>query len=186
MTLPTEAAMITVRKFFGTWSTGAAVRPPAAALIRLSLIGFIEFLSRPLKSIPKGGCRGCTMRDRLPQKRMARPPCRRRPPGAPCAGRPLWELAEPGVIGSARPLVDLVASGIHGDAVTLLNLADELVPATRGGCEIIVRELAPLLLGSSSELLPIAFDAIPVHVVTSLLCEPILGRWDINYAGGGL
>src|SRR5262245_2842425 len=61
------------------------------------------------------------------------------------------------------PVVDVPADLILGQTVALLDLAFELIPATRDDVEIIVGELAPLLLHLPFDLLPISLHAIPVH-----------------------
>src|SRR6516225_4793952 len=117
------------------------------------------FSSRPLIKHPASGCRALVSGHRLQQKRMPRPPISgpagaARAPGTP--GQRGDGLAQPA-------LIDLLARGVARDAVALLHLAGELLAAARDHCEIVVRELSPLLLGSAPELLPITFDAIPIH-----------------------
>jgi hypothetical protein len=64
----------------------------------------------------------------------------------------------------AHPGVDLLLRLVLGDAVALLDLADELGAAPLDGVEVVIGELAPLLLNAPAELLPIAFDAIPMEI----------------------
>src|SRR5690606_22946310 len=70
----------------------------------------------------------------------------------------------------AGSVLEVVGPGVHlalglvpGDAVALLHTAGELVALAGGDVEVVVGELAPLLLRLALELLPVAFDAIPVH-----------------------
>jgi len=94
-------------------------------------------------------------------------------PGAEAPDTADAQLVQPAVISAAGPLIDLLARGIQRNAVALLDPTRELIAAARGRCEIIVRELSPLLFGSTLELLPIAFDSIPVHHSHSfLMCIP--------------
>src|SRR5262245_31899368 len=61
------------------------------------------------------------------------------------------------------PVIDVPADLILSQTVALLDLAFELIPATRNDVEIVVGELAPLLLHIPFDLLPISLHAIPVH-----------------------
>ena len=47
--------------------------------------------------------------------------------------------------------------------VAFLNLTLKLILSPIDYIEVIVGESVPLLLGSALELLPVAFDSIPVH-----------------------
>ena len=67
----------------------------------------------------------------------------------------------PGLL--AIPVVNVLLDLILGEAITLLDLSFELIAATVDGSEVIVGELAPLLLDLACDLLPISFNAIPVH-----------------------
>src|SRR6185436_20938770 len=73
---------------------------------------------------------------------------------------------------------------VLGDAVRLLDLPGEHVALAGDDVEAAVGELAPLLLGRALELLPVAFDAIPVHMLPlseSEVCAPACARsacWD--------
>src|SRR5262245_44960488 len=69
------------------------------------------------------------------------------------------DVAEPG-LESAHLTLGLVLR----EAILLLHLADELVALAVNDVELIVGQLAPLLLDLALELLPVAFDAIPIHV----------------------
>jgi hypothetical protein len=61
------------------------------------------------------------------------------------------------------PIVNVFASLILGDPVALLNLALQLIAAAADDVEVIVRQLSPLLLHLSFDLLPVSFHAVPVH-----------------------
>src|SRR5262245_49121190 len=61
------------------------------------------------------------------------------------------------------PVVDLAAGLVLADAVVLLHVPDQLVALARDAIDVIVGQLAPLLLGLALELAPIAFNAVPVH-----------------------
>ena len=54
---------------------------------------------------------------------------------------------------------------ILGVAVARLDLAFQLLTVAVDLGNVVVGELAPLLLDLAGHLLPIAFDAIPVHGV---------------------
>src|SRR5262249_55075681 len=60
------------------------------------------------------------------------------------------------------------------ETVTLLELALELIAATVDDIEIVVGEFAPLLLHIALELLPVAFNAIPIHCAFSCCAEKTL------------
>src|ERR1700674_297374 len=71
----------------------------------------------------------------------------------------------------SQPAVDLPLGFIALNAVTLLDPADELGAFALDQIEIVVGELAPLLLRFAFYLLPVSFHAIPVH-----RCLPLAGR----------
>src|SRR5581483_5505749 len=73
------------------------------------------------------------------------------------------------VLGGIQPIVDLAFGLILGVAVTLLQTAGELLTLAFDHVEVVARELAPLLLHLALELLPIAFNAVPVHPLLLLL-----------------
>jgi hypothetical protein len=54
----------------------------------------------------------------------------------------------------------LLFGHIPGDSVPLLDLAGKIFAGSFGALEIIVRELAPLLLDLARELLPLSCNAI--------------------------
>src|SRR6266567_1362150 len=63
----------------------------------------------------------------------------------------------------SQPAIDLPLGFVAPNAVTLLDPADELGAFALDQIEIIVGELAPLLLHFAFYLLPVSFHAIPVH-----------------------
>jgi hypothetical protein len=50
-----------------------------------------------------------------------------------------------------------------GGLEPLVNFALELISLSIDSCEIIVGEIAPLLLDLSLYLLPVSFNSIPIH-----------------------
>src|SRR5262249_35680773 len=62
-----------------------------------------------------------------------------------------------------EPGVDLAVGFVLRHAVALLKPAAELRALALDDVEVIAGELAPLLLNLAFELLPIAFDTIPIH-----------------------
>src|SRR5436190_22024849 len=63
-----------------------------------------------------------------------------------------------------RKLADLAFGLILRNAVLFLNLAHQLIATPADQVEVAVGELAPLFLELALELLPVSFDAIPIHV----------------------
>src|SRR5262249_45112099 len=63
---------------------------------------------------------------------------------------------------------------ILGVAVALLQTAGELLAPALDDFEIVLGELAPLLLGFAFELLPVSFDSIPIHLMPPLSFD----RWN--------
>jgi uncharacterized membrane protein YtjA (UPF0391 family) len=62
-----------------------------------------------------------------------------------------------------QPLVNLLAHLVFRNAVTLLDLALELFTVAADFGQIIVRNSSPFRFDFAGELLPISFDAIPIH-----------------------
>src|SRR6266480_1259612 len=54
---------------------------------------------------------------------------------------------------------------LAGDAVRLLDLSRELLALARARVELIAGELAPMPQGVALEMLPLAFNAIPFHLI---------------------
>src|SRR6185503_6701855 len=62
------------------------------------------------------------------------------------------------------PVFDLALGFVLLDAVALLDLAHQLVAMAAHLIELVVGELAPLLLQLARHLLPVALNAVPVHL----------------------
>src|SRR5262249_21041771 len=78
-----------------------------------------------------------------------------------------------------EPAVDLALGLVLCHTVALLKPAAELRALTLDDVEIVVGQLAPLLLNLAFELFPIAFNSIPIHRVTPVLfsrCCASFGR----------
>src|SRR5439155_22030360 len=54
---------------------------------------------------------------------------------------------------------------LAGDAVRLLDLSRELLALARARVELIAGELPPVPQGVALEMLPLAFNAIPFHLI---------------------
>src|SRR5262245_26114053 len=70
---------------------------------------------------------------------------------------------------AAHPVIHILAHLILGIAVAPLDLALELFAIAVDLVEVVVGVLTPLLLHLTAELLPAAFDTIPVHVKSPVL-----------------
>jgi hypothetical protein len=70
---------------------------------------------------------------------------------------------------TAHGSIDLALGLIALIAIPLLDFPDELVSRARELIQVVIGQLAPLLLSPAFKLLPIAFDLIPVHAHTSFL-----------------
>src|ERR1700675_4535809 len=73
-----------------------------------------------------------------------------------------------------QPVVDVLAHHVFCQAIALLDLAFELVALAVDCGQIVVGELTPLLLDLAFGLLPVSFDAVPVHCHLHTLL--VLGR----------
>ena len=62
-----------------------------------------------------------------------------------------------------QPGVDLTLGLVLGNAVSLLDPTNQLDATALDEIKVIIRELAPLLLNLATELLPIAFDSVPIR-----------------------
>jgi len=83
-------------------------------------------------------------------------------------GKTLFRLPALAII----PVIDIRPHTVLLDTVAFLNLSFELIPLARDLIKIVVCELTPLLFDLALNLLPVTFDAIPVHcVVSSLLSK---------------
>ena len=63
----------------------------------------------------------------------------------------------------ANPVVDFLLYLVLGIPVARLDLALELLAVAVDLRDVVVGELAPLLLNFAGDLFPIAFDAVPIH-----------------------
>src|SRR5260370_40879438 len=68
-----------------------------------------------------------------------------------------------GHLHAVHPRFDLTLRLVLGNAVAFLDAADELVLLAADDGQVVLGQLAPLLLHLAGQLLPIAFDAIPIH-----------------------
>src|SRR5712691_2636638 len=68
-----------------------------------------------------------------------------------------------GHLHTVHPRIDLTLRLVLGDAIAFLDAADELVLLAADDGQVVFRQLAPLLLHLAGQLLPVAFDAIPIH-----------------------
>jgi hypothetical protein len=62
-----------------------------------------------------------------------------------------------------EPIVDVLLGLILGQAVALLQLAFELLALAVDDSEVVIGELAPLLLDLARHLFLVPFDLIPIH-----------------------
>jgi hypothetical protein len=70
----------------------------------------------------------------------------------------------------SEPVVHFLADLILGIPVAILDLSFQLIAAPVDRREVVIGEFAPLLLDPTRELLPVTFDAIPVHIFSSPRC----------------
>src|SRR5216683_1323305 len=68
-----------------------------------------------------------------------------------------------GHLHAVHPRIDLTLRLVLGDAIAFLDAADELVLLAADDGQVVFRQLPPLLLHLAGQLLPVAFDAIPIH-----------------------
>src|SRR4029077_18715644 len=66
-------------------------------------------------------------------------------------------------------VADLFLRFVPGDSITLLQAAGEIFAAAVGTLQIVVGELAPLLLELSGKLFPLTFDSVLVHDCSRLI-----------------
>src|SRR5262245_32997141 len=77
--------------------------------------------------------------------------------------RPAGAFAQANLLQRAEPVVHVLADLVLGKAVALLKLALELLAAPLDHVEVVIGELAPFFLGGALELLPVAFNPVPIH-----------------------
>src|SRR5205814_3048325 len=63
-------------------------------------------------------------------------------------------------------VLDLLLGLVLRNPVGFLEAARQLVAVAGDAVELVVRHAAPLLANLALELLPVAFDAVPIHGVT--------------------
>src|SRR3954451_25157138 len=88
----------------------------------------------------------------------------RRPEPPPSGARAACERKHPSV-DAVEPGIDLPLGVILCDTIALLKPPGEFRPFALDHVEIVVGELAPLLLSLAFELFPVAFNAVPIHVL---------------------
>src|SRR3954454_7892389 len=66
-------------------------------------------------------------------------------------------------VDAVEPRVDLTLGVILRDTIALLKPAGEFRPFALDHVEVVVGELAPLLLSLAFELFPVAFNTVPIH-----------------------
>src|SRR5205085_9440611 len=81
----------------------------------------------------------------------------------PCALALPWCVSCLVQILARFPVGKLPLRLVLADAVGVLDLADELVALAGDLVELVVGQLAPLLLHLAFGLLPVSCDAVPVH-----------------------
>ena len=64
---------------------------------------------------------------------------------------------------TAEPVVNVLLDLVFGKTVAGLNFALKLLAVAIDLGNVFVSELAPLLLDLAGELLPVTFDAVPIH-----------------------
>src|ERR1041385_7161072 len=62
-----------------------------------------------------------------------------------------------------EPFRDLAIGFVAGDPIALLDLPDQLLAAPLADRYVVIGEPAPLLARLASELLPRAFNLVPIH-----------------------
>src|ERR1700681_3917213 len=67
---------------------------------------------------------------------------------------------------SVIPVVDILLRLVLRNAIAFLDFSFELIALALDLIELVVRELASLLFHFSLHLLPIAFHAIPIHMIS--------------------
>src|SRR6185437_3597490 len=75
---------------------------------------------------------------------------------------------------ATKPVVDVLAHLILGVAIASLEFSFELLAIAVDLGDVVVSEIAPLLLHLAGELLPVSFDAIPIHCRCSMIVRTAL------------
>src|ERR1035438_7841013 len=66
-----------------------------------------------------------------------------------------------------RPFVGLLFGLGFGHTIALLNSPDQLILLTGDGFPVVIGEFSPALAARAEELLPLAFDLVPIHVFST-------------------
>ena len=66
----------------------------------------------------------------------------------------------------SREALDLLLGLVLRNSVDFLDPAREFLATDVDHVKVVIRELAPLLVDLALELLPVAFDAIPIHLLS--------------------
>jgi hypothetical protein len=64
----------------------------------------------------------------------------------------------------------LLLGFVLGHAIAFLDLPGELVAAAGDDVQVVIGQLAPLLLGLTCHLLPVALNSVPVHIDLLAVC----------------
>jgi hypothetical protein len=83
-------------------------------------------------------------------------------PGFPLPGANYGESTTK-LLKGRKPTVDIAPRLIFCQPISLLKPAFQLIALAIDSSQIIIRDLAPLLLDLPAKLFPITFDPIPVH-----------------------
>jgi hypothetical protein len=78
-----------------------------------------------------------------------------------------------------QPSIDVFAHHISGETIALLDYTFKLFALSVDLSKIVISELAPLLFDPALSLLPISFDAVPVHFHASENYTPQEKRCDM-------
>src|SRR5262245_1626722 len=96
-----------------------------------------------------------------PYARSYRIRIKQSPAGKGRALRILSGLSLPSL--GTEPRINLFLCLVLGEAITLLEFAFELFPLAIDSSQVVVGEFAPLGFDPALELLPVSFNAVPVH-----------------------
>src|SRR6187399_658466 len=143
-------------------SSSAAVkpaRPPPATTTRTS---WREDIRTPVRPVQRCVRRWGAAPDRPPGHRRQRDAAGAGGPGGPPAARLRTCAGATRFVGRDQG-IELTIHLVLGQAIALLDPANELVALSAGGVEIVVGQLAPLLLDRTLELHPFALEDIVIH-----------------------
>ena len=80
--------------------------------------------------------------------------------------KPIWPEARVSPLDLREPFVDCALGLLFVVAIALLEDAEQFDALAVHDIDIVVGELAPLLLSLALELLPVAFNLIPIHLMS--------------------